>query len=238
MEAIMRNKVSNILWGIFIIAIGIGLAGNELFDWNFDVFFKGWWTLLIIIPCFISMIQTRFGVGSTIGFIIGVLLLVSCYVNLSFNIMRLIVPAILIYIGLRIMLKSLPKNTINNSMHTEGQNGQQGFYNSTGCRSEYCAVFSSNKIHADGQFTGTSLNAVFGSVVLDLRDAVITNDVQINATAVFGGIDIFIPGGIRVKINNIPIFGGVSNKAEECLDAGAPVIYLNSTCMFGGIDIK
>jgi predicted membrane protein len=67
---------------------------------------------------------------------------------------------------------------------------------------------------------------------------VITGDCDINASAVFGGIDIYLPQGVRVKINNVPVFGGVSNKYMQSADPAAPIVYLNSTCMFGGIDIK
>lgn len=64
------------------------------------------------------------------------------------------------------------------------------------------------------------------------------HDVEINATAIFAGIDIFVPSNVRIKINNVPIFGGVDNKVADTTDPNAPTIYLNSTCMFGGIDIK
>lgn len=60
----MKKKLTNILWGLFFIIIGVGFAGNALGIWDFNLFFPGWWTLLIIIPCFISMIQSGFGVGS------------------------------------------------------------------------------------------------------------------------------------------------------------------------------
>ena len=73
----MRNKFSNALWGLFFIVIGLGIAGNVLGIWDVEVFFDGWWTLFIIIPCFISMIQSGFGTGSTIGFIIGVLFYIA-----------------------------------------------------------------------------------------------------------------------------------------------------------------
>jgi predicted membrane protein len=243
----MRNKISNALWGLFFIVVGIGIAGNVLHLWNFDLFFDGWWTLFIIIPCFISMIKTGFGVGSTLGFIIGVLLLMSYWVDLDFSIWSLIIPAILILIGLRIMFQGAFHRGFHyeKTIYTDGtsgpsgQSGQSGQNFSSANKSEYSAIFSSNRVHLNNEvFTGTNLNAIFGSIVLDLRDAVIQNDVEIVATAVFAGIDIYIPRGVRVKINNVPIFGGVSNKTEQYADAGAPTIYLNSTCMFGGIDIK
>lgn len=236
----MRNKVSNVLWGLFFVAIGVGFAGNVLFDWNFELFFDGWWTLFIIIPCFISMVQHGFGAGATTGFIIGVLLLASHYVDLGFSVWKLLIPAILIYIGLRIMFQSAfrkrPKHfdaNININMNTA--NGAN--FSST-AKQEYSAIFSGNKIVITDVFTGTNLNAVFGGMGLDLRSATIPGDIEINANAVFGGIDIYVPAGVKVKVNNVPIFGGVSNKTRYTEDPSAPTIYLNATCMFGGIDIK
>lgn len=243
----MRNKISNILWGLFFIAVGVGIFGDVVGLWQFELFFDGWWTLLIIIPCFISMIKTGFGVGSTIGFIIGVLLLMGYYVEFNFNLWSLIIPAILILIGLRILFQSVFRRgsihfekTININVNGSEQSSESSKNTFTsGEKVEYSAIFSSNHVNVRNEpFYGASLNAVFGGIVLDLRDAIIEHDIEIAANAIFAGIDLYVPRGVRVKINNVPIFGGVSNKASENGDAGSPVIYLNSTCMFGGIDIK
>ncbi|MGB4660267.1 MAG: LiaF domain-containing protein [Mobilitalea sp.] len=230
----MRDKVSNSLWGLFFIVIGIGFAGNVLNLWDFQLFFPGWWTLLIIIPCFISMIQTGFGVGSTMGFIIGVLLFISYRIDLNFSIWKLVVPVILIFVGIRIMFQGAFRKGPKFNANADGS----GRSFTGAAHSDYSAVFSSNTIHVTEVFNGTNLNAIFGGVVLDLRNAIINGDVEINATAVFGGIDIFLPNGVKIKSNNVPIFGGVTNKATQSSDPNAPTIYLNSTCMFGGIDIK
>lgn len=247
----MRNKLSNVLWGLFFILIGVGIAGNVMNIWDFHLFFDGWWTLLIIVPCFISMLQTGFSTGSTIGFIIGVLLLMNYQIDFSFNIWQLIVPVILVFIGIRIMFQGAFRKRINYEEHTynaggsSGYNGSNGFNQSSNgtnytnaSKGEYSAVFSSNHIHITEPFYGTSLSAAFGAIVLDLRDAQIIGDVEINASAIFGGIDIYLPNGVKVKTSNVPIFGGVSNKHTQSSDPAAPTIYLNSTCMFGGIDIK
>jgi len=240
----MRNRISNVMWGLFFIIIGVGFAGRVMGLWDFHLFFNGWWTFLIIIPCFISMIQSGFGTGSTIGFIIGVLLFISSNVDLDFNLWRLVVPAILVFIGLRIMFQGMfrkkPKyydqSTNYSGMDGADYSGDQSY--SGPVRGEYSAVFASNQVHVTDLFTGTNLNAIFGGIVLDLREAKIPGDVEVNASAVFGGIDIYLPVGVNIKINNVPIFGGVSNKNNQPSQPGAPTIYLNSTCMFGGIDIK
>lgn len=224
----MRNRISNLLWGLVFIALGVGVAGRILFGWDFKVFFDGWWTLFIIIPCLASIIRSGITVGASSGLIIGVILLVSHYVDINIKWWELIIPVILITIGLKIMFQELFRKPLNRGIHVEG---------STAAR-EYSAVFAGNKIRIDDHFTGTTLNAVFGGITLDLRDAIIDSDVEIAATAVFGGIDIYVPIGVSIKINNIPIFGGVSNKTVHTADPGAHTIYLNSTTMFGGIDIK
>ncbi len=231
----MRNKVSNLIWGLIFIVIGVGIAGNAIDLWDFKLFFPGWWTLFIIVPCLASVIRSGFSTGSTTGLIIGSMLLLSHYIDLKIDWWDMIVPAILIIIGVRIIFQGAFNKTMkgDHTVHIDGQGDFRGTN-----RKEYSAIFAGNKVRITDQFTGTGLNAVFGGITLDLREAIINGDVEIAATAVFGGIDIYVPSGVRIKVNNIPIFGGVSNKAFETSDPNAATIYLNSTTMFGGIDIK
>lgn len=234
----MRNKISNLIWGIIFIVIGVGIAGNILFDWNFHIFFDGWWTLFIIIPCLLSIIRSGLTIAASGGLIIGVMLLVSQYVDIGIDWWKLIIPAALIVIGLKIMFQGAfrkPLN-LNHKGYAEGYVEGQGHSNTTA--KEYSAIFACNKIRVNDRFTGTILNSIFGGITLDLREAIIDSDVEIAATAVFGGIDIYVPSGVTVKVNNVPIFGGVSNKTVRSTDPNAYTIYLNSTTMFGGIDLK
>ena len=73
----MKNKLSNAVWGICFIVAGLGLCGDILGLWNFNLFFPGWWTLFIIIPCLVALIQQGPSTGNCIGLAIGVLLLLS-----------------------------------------------------------------------------------------------------------------------------------------------------------------
>lgn len=85
---------------------------------------------------------------------------------------------------------------------------------------------------------GTDLTAVFGGVECDLTKALISSDKVINATAVFGGIDIFVPDNVKVKIKSTSIFGGVTDKKAHYTKEDAHTIYINASCIFGGVDIK
>lgn len=229
----MRNKISNVLWGLFFIVIGVIIAGNAFNLWTFNIFFDGWWTLFIIVPSLISIFQNGFRTSSLIMLTIGILLLLSSQDILTFEEFgKLIVPVIFVFIGLNMIFKNffhIGENSNSRSSNVKYQGGT----------SEYSAIFSGTREQIVGEkFLGTTLNAIFGGVELDLRNAIIDEDIVINATAIFGGIDIFVPSNVKVKVSNVPIFGGVDNKAPTFVDANAPTIFVNSTCMFGGIDIK
>ena len=66
----MKNRISNIIWGLLLIIVGIGYAGDTLGFWNFTIFFAGWWTLFIIIPCIVSLIQRGVNGGNLIGLVL------------------------------------------------------------------------------------------------------------------------------------------------------------------------
>ena len=68
-----------------MIIIGLIVGGNALGITNIDIFFDGWWTLFIIIPCFIGLFKEREKTGNFIGFLIGIALLLCCQDVLNFD---------------------------------------------------------------------------------------------------------------------------------------------------------
>ena len=54
----MKN-FGNVLWGIVLIVVGLIVGGNALGIIDVSVFFDGWWTLFIIVPCFIGLFKER-----------------------------------------------------------------------------------------------------------------------------------------------------------------------------------
>lgn len=223
--------MKNILWGIVLIAIGVVLGLNAFDITNIDLFFDGWWTLFIIIPCFIDLFKDKDKTGNIVGLVIGIFLLLSCQELIDFSILwKMVVPIVLILIGLSFIFK----NTFNDSAKKIKEINSKNKENDK----EILAVFSSQKVNVgDEKFEGSSISCVFGGVSLDLRDAKITSDIVINATSVFGGIDILVSDNVTVKVNSTSIFGGVDNKRENNSDNGK-IIYVNATCLFGGVDIK
>ncbi|MDK2807328.1 MAG: hypothetical protein PWP24_57 [Clostridiales bacterium] len=227
----MRPRLSNLIWGILFIIIGLGFAGNAFGYWHFTLFFAGWWTLFIIIPCLVSIIQDGPNTGSIIGLLIGLMLLLTRQNIVDGELVgKLIVPFIFVIIGLAIMFaNSFRGHRPSQAEYTKMKNDNR----------HYTATFSSQNIHYDNEvFEGATLDAVFGSVSLRLDQAVINEDVIINCNATFGGIEVYLPADVNVKISSTPIFGGVSNKRRGYSAPNAPTVYISGTCMFGGVDIK
>lgn len=226
----MNNK--NILWGIVLVIIGVIVGLNALNITNINIFFNGWWTLFIIIPSLIGLLNEKDKTGNIIGLIIGVVLLLGVQNIIDFDLIwKLILPVIIIIVGLSLIFGNNLNKKINNEI--------KKINNKKGKNEEYCSTFSEQKIDFDDEeFKGVSLTAVFGGITLDLRKAKINEDVVINTTSVFGGIDIYVPDNIKIKVKSTSIFGGVDNKKIKNDNEKEHIIYINASCIFGGVDIK
>ena len=226
------KKFGNILWGLVFIAVGLIIGLNAMGITNINIFFKGWWTLFIIVPSFIGIFKEENKTWSIIWFVIGIVLLLCARDIISFSIIgKLIFPFILVMIGLNFIFKDMFQSKINekikklNNERTDGEN--------------FCATFGGVKSNFNGQeFKGANVDAIFGGVELDLSESIINHDQIINASAIFGGIDIKAPKGVNIKVKSTPIFGGVSNKLKNDYNESLPTIYINAFCLFGGVDVK
>ncbi len=220
----MKN-CKNIILGIILVLVGVwfGLYATGIVKVN--LLFDGWWTLFIIIPSFLGLFDEEGRTGSLIGLFVGVLLLLSCQDVLNFDIvLKLIVPCVLIVTGLSFIFKGKIKTKNIENVKAVGV-------------TNYNATFSGQNLDfSKEEFTGTKLDAVFGGIKCDLRNAIINDDVVIEASAIFGGITILVPKDVNIKITSTSIFGGVDGKSK--MDKPGKTIYVNATCLFGGVEVK
>lgn len=223
-------KVSNVIWGLVLVAIGVIFGINALGIAEIDIFFDGWWTLFIIVPCFVDLFKDHDKVGSIIGIFIGVGLLLGCQDVIDFNLVwKLSIPFVLVLIGLSIIFKDAINSKVKKEIKKLHKNNLQ----------EYCSTFSSQEVDFTKEtFKGCSLSAIFGGVKCDLKDAIIKSDAVIDVSAIFGGVTIFVPDDVNVKISSTPIFGGVSDDRKHKSKDNKNTIYINATSMFGGVEIK
>lgn len=219
------KSYKNVIWGLLFIVVAVLIFLNSFNIVRVNLLFDGWWTLFIIIPSFLGLFDGEEKGGSLIGLFVGILLLLFCQDVLDFDILlKLIVPCVLIVTGLTFIFKGRTKTkNVENVKAVGGTN--------------YSATFSGQNLDfSKEEFTGTKLDAVFGGIKCDLRDAIIKDDVLIEASAIFGGITILVPKDVNVIITSTSIFGGVDGKSKK--DKSGKTIYLNATCLFGGVDVK
>ena len=95
----MRNT-KNILWGFIFLILGLLSGANAVGLINFNLFFAGWWTLVIILPCLVGLFTDRNKVGNAIFLAIGVFLLLKEQGIVGYDIViKLIIPSAFIAYG-------------------------------------------------------------------------------------------------------------------------------------------
>lgn len=224
----IRKRVASVVLGCAIILAALGYIGNAFQLWDFKLFFDGWWTLFILIPCICSMIEDGIRWGNAIGFFIGAALLTEQQKLLPEGLLvKLILPLIMILIGLKIIFRKPAFEKKHSVANDTEKNKIKNFV----------AVFGGDDRRITGPFYGANITAVFGGVELDLREAKIERDITISCISVFGGIDLLLPENVQCKVKSLPIFGGVDEK-HGVLGEGMPTVYIDATSIFGGTDIK
>lgn len=219
-------KIGNILWGLVLIALGIILGINALEIAYINIFFDGWWTLFIIIPCFISLFEDKEKTGSIIGLVIGFLLLLGSNDIINFEIVwKLLFPIILVMLGISCLFKNgIYHRTLKEIPPVKGR--------------EFNSIFAGQNLDfSNEKFEGCKLNSIFGGIQCNLKNATIEDKSVIEANAIFGGITIFVPEDINVKVVSTPIFGGISNKKTK-IEEKNKTIYIKAVCIFGGVEVK
>ena len=230
----MKN-IRNILWGLLLIAVGVIVALNILDIIDFDLLFDGWWTLFIIVPSVIGLFDRGPKIGNILAILIGVALLLAAQDIIDFGTaIKISVPAILICVGVSLIFRRRNSDKIKERIIELNKDAA----NNSEKKSEYATAFAEENISFEGQvFNGTDLNAIFGGIKCDLRGAVISQDVVINASAIFGGITILMPDDVNIKVHSYSIFGGVSQKKKNNANEERPTVYVNAECRFGGVSI-
>lgn len=223
------KKYKNIVYGIMLILLGIIIALISLDIIHTNLLFKGWWTLVIIIPSIIGLFFDDDKLGNLISLIIGILLLLGVRNIIDYKILlKLFVPILLVTVGLSLILKNIleSKKTLQIKELNKVKDNTKDIF----------ATFSNENKKIIGEFKGISIDAVFSNVELDLREAEIKKDQVINVSTIFSGVTILTNNNIKVIVKSDSLFGGVSNHVEEKDEAKA--IYINASCLFGGVEIK
>ena len=62
-------------------------------------------------------------------------------------------------------------------------------------------------------------------------------DVTIDVTAIFGGVEVYLPDDVNVKLTSTALFGAAENSAKRADVPEWPTVYIRATSIFGGVEI-
>ena len=93
-------------------------------------------------------------------------------------------------------------------------------------------------IYRGEPFHGARLDAFFGGIRLDLREAVISEDEEIDVHTFVGGVELFVPDNVNVIVKSHSFIGGVGNETTNCPDENTRMIYITASNFLGGVSVK
>lgn len=227
----MRKRFSRALCGVLIIAIGVLWILSLVGILNFNLFFDGWWTVFIILPCLLGFISKP-NWGSIFGMAIGAFLLLQAQGLIDWSLFwKLCVASIIIIIGITLLFSSkcccsCKKDGKIENINREGKN----------IKSIECSFGEQNISMDEQDFEGADIDISFGSLTLDLRRAIINDNVQLNVKAAFAGVRILLPSDVNVEVRSNSAFGGISNKADN--RRGTYTVVVSAECSFAGVDLR
>ena len=181
-------------------------------------------------PCFIDLFKEKNKTGNIVGIVVGVLLLLACNDLIPFDmIFKIAFPVMLILIGTSIIFKDNVQEKVKKDIKKKQISPNDN---------EHYAIFGSLDLNfSKEKFKGCYLNAIFGGIKCDLSEVKLEDDIVINVCSIFGGVDLIMPDDVNVEIVSTPIFGGVSDKVKNSKN-NKNTLYINATCIFGGVEIK
>lgn len=92
-------------------------------------------------------------------------------------------------------------------------------------------------VYRGENFHGASLDVFCGAIRLDLRDAVINEDEEIDIHNTCGGIEIIVPRTVNVVVKSRSFIGAVENRTATT-SPSAPTLHVVASNFCAGVEIK
>lgn len=214
--------------GIGILAIGLLWTLDNLDIMESEPITR-WWPVLLIIIGGVQLLDRRSNKGGPIVLIvIGTVLVLRRldWVDLDF---RDLLPIAITIVGAKLIWDALARRSRKPSIGDPDAE-IHAFAMMAGVKRQSTAT----------DFRGGDANAIMGGVELDLRNAHIKDgdEVIIDAFAMWGGVEIFVPPHWRVVGNVLPIMGAFIDKTTPATGNTGPVLQVRGTVLMGGIEVK
>ena len=143
-----------------------------------------------------------------------------------------IAPVLLLLLGVRLIISSFRHNR-DKWLQRPVPIGEEG-------KRIRCSVsFGRDEYVYHGEpFHGARLEAYCGGIRLNLRDASINEDEEIDIHTFMGGVELIVPSSVNVVVNSRSFIGGVGNETTSTVRKDAPNLHIIASNVLGGVSIR
>ena len=241
------GKTRYVIGGV-LVALGVLLLLSNTdiinLDWGWDLV-RTWWPILLIVWGLWELVSGgfRFRLWPIILLLLGIGFQLSS-LNLWEWDFSVVWPVFIVIMGLAILLgrrgrRNRRRERLSETIIEGTTTTRSGTGASTG--ESWRAVFNSVEERYAGQvFRGGEVEANFGNVALDLREAVLANgSARLDVNLTFGGLHLRVPPTWRVNIESVSAhFGHVQdNRVQPAPGEIGGELTIAGTVTFGNLEI-
>ncbi|HEU4472623.1 MAG TPA: DUF5668 domain-containing protein [Flavisolibacter sp.] len=244
-----RNDKSHIWGGFILLVVGGLLLAREL-----GVFFPSWfftWPMILIVLGLVTGVKTRFRDRGWLFLLLVGGVFLAGKIDPGLSLYKYLWPILIISAGLFFIFK--PKSRYCSSERAGQDNDISGepvpgedilrWEKAMDDRKDVIditAVFGGVKKNMlTKDFKGGDVVAFMGGTEINLTQADFNGRVIIDNFNMFGGTKLIVPPDWDVQSQIVAIFGGVDDKRPPVGNVNPnKVLFLEGTCIFGGVEIK
>lgn len=246
--------------GVFLLVVGSLLmaraSGADIPRWFFS-----WPMLLIGIGLFSGIRHGFRNFGWLVPVAIGVVFLTD-EIDPNPEVRRYLWPAAIITVGLLFIFRPKKKRWLHEDA-TSGENAvsrdqrspvvnedkwayrdkfqsdwEQAIHDGNDVIDTTAIFGGVKKIVMSKNFKGGDVTTFMGGAEINLSQADCNGRVMIDCFNMFGGTKLIVPADWDVQSGLVTIFGGIEDKRQPGQVNPSKVLYLDGTCIFGGVEIK
>ena len=231
----MRRQRSRVVFGVFIIAVGLfALLDNlHLFDSHLV---QPFWPLVFVALGALRLAQPQHARQWLFGVVliaVGSAMTLQNLGLIHFQ-WRDLWPLALIWVGLAVITKGI----VFSRGSPDCPPGRRVELLEHGARIDASATMSGIVLKNDSQeFAGGEISVVMGAVEIDLRQAAIATEAVLHLSIIMGGVEIRVPREWSVVIHGSPTLGGIEDKTAPPITPGKRLVIEGSVVM-GGVEIS
>lgn len=218
------------LLGLGLLALGGAVGLDALGILEIGLFFRGWWTLLLIVPGCVGLIkgkQQPRDIALVAGGVV-LLALVRGWLKAGF---AMLLSAGLIAAGVVMIYGCVQRIRVPRLIAPE-QSPESRI-------PQYSAALCGRYVSYDGLLIrGAELTAMAGALTCDLRSARFDRDLVIHADAVAGRVEILLPPNVQVLIGSTVCLGRIRERLPHSEDPCARIVYVDGMCVMGSVVIS